>query len=130
MSRLTQEELDELRRTVPHATIEDIGGVWKNGADPEVVEDLTKYLHCFASPGKEEGQPCIRCSKKLRGTFTDQMLGLAGFEWGLIHGHGRCSHCGWPAVLYHFVKDRHGKELLTFRHVLLQFHPADIEIRT
>lgn len=129
---LTESDLATLRQTVPHATLESIGAKLKEGADPEFAEDLTAYLHHFAAPNGE-GHPCLRCSEPMVGSSADSMLvamGMTrgGFEWGLVHGHGHCRCCGWPATLYHFIKDRHGKELLTIRNILLQQHPDNIEL--
>lgn len=112
--RITKERLDELRRTVPHAAISDLGDL-PEGATPELIEDLGAYFNHFAKP-TAEGNPCIVC-----GSWN------SGFEWGLQHGHGHCSTCGWPAVAYHFITDRQTSQ--TRRIVaVLQCHPDDIEI--
>lgn len=119
---LTQAELDELRRITPRATIDSIGATPTDEASPEFIADLTAYLSRYAAPARDEdgkpkeGHPCLRC-------------GRGGFEWGLAHGHGHCRNCGWPATLYHFIKDRNGEDLLTIRNVLLQVHPDNVEIR-
>lgn len=129
LPRLTQDSLLELRRTVPHATLESIGAEPKSDASPETIEDLRAYFHHFAAPGGE-GHSCLRCEAPLMQSMIHQLMGeRGGFEWGLAHGHGHCRCCGWPATLYHFIKDRHGNDLLTIRNILLQQHPDDIELR-
>lgn len=126
--KLSQAKLESLRKTVPHATLDSIGAEVKEGADPNVIEDLTAYLHHFAAPNGE-GHPCLRCGEPLVQSMVQQLMGTrGGFEWGLAHGHGHCRCCGWPATLYHFIKDRHGKDLMTIRNILLQVHPDDIEL--
>jgi hypothetical protein len=118
--RITKERLVELRVSTPHATVEDIGTA---GGAPEALEDLAVYLNHYAKPKpKKEGwfgeaPPCLVCDA------------VNSFEWGLVHGEGRCAECGWPATLYHFIKDRNGNDLATIRGVLLQYHPDSIEIR-
>lgn len=126
--RLTQEDLEELRRTVPHAALEDLAEV-KDGASPEVIADLRAYFHHFAKPG-DDGHPCLRCGKPLSGGLSAFLLDNGGFEWGLVHGHGHCRCCRWPATAHHFIKDRHGNDLMTARNLILQVHPDDIEIRS
>lgn len=118
--RLTQAQVEELRRTVLHAQPSDISSA--PTGEGENVEDFVTYLSHFAAPKRDEagairrGQPCAACDA------TDS------FRWGLAHGSGYCAECGWPGTLYHFVKDRHGKDLVTFRGALLWAHPDDIEI--
>jgi len=130
LPKLTEEGLAKLRADTPHATIESIGATIKENADPEVIEDLRAYLHAFAAP-KMPGHLCLRCEEPLVGDSLLQAIGMkkGGFEWGIAHGHGHCRNCGWPATLYHFIKDRHGKDLMTIRHILLQQHPHHIELR-
>jgi hypothetical protein len=100
----------------------------KEGASAEMAEDLEKYFHHFAKPG--EGHPCLRCGNPLSPKIIDALLGTeGGFEWGLVHGHGHCRKCRWPAVAHHFIKDRDGKDICTIHNLILQAHPDDIELR-
>lgn len=127
--RITQADLEALRKSVEHATIADIDAEWKDGADPAHIKAVAEYLHHFAARKRDDpGNPCLRCGAHLHRTMVDQLFGSGGFEWGLAHGHGYCRNCGWPATLYHFIKDADGKEVMTVRHVVLQAHPDDIEI--
>lgn len=133
MERITQSRLDELRISVPHASLADIGAETKPGIDPNIVEDIQKYLRHFAALKRDtdgkaaDGQPCIVCDQPLVG-MAAMLVGRGGFQWGLAHGEGFCGNCRWLATVYHFVKDRDGNDLMTFRHVILQVHPDQIEI--
>jgi hypothetical protein len=103
----------------------------------EQTAALDKYFECFAQPpfevaadGKNEigDCPCLKCGKPLLG-LTSFILG-GGFTWGLAHGEGFCAECRWPARAYHFIKDAEGKDLITIRNVILQYHPDFVETRT
>lgn len=124
MERITQERLDELRASTPHCAPADIETTFGPGATPEQIEDFTAYLRRYAAPKPIEegwitpGRPCLVCNE------------VGSFEWGLQHGEGHCTKCHWPATLYHFVNDRNGKELVTIRGLLLQYHPDQIRLRT
>jgi hypothetical protein len=125
--KLTQARIDELRKTVPHACLADIASP-KEGCDAGFIEKIELYLRHFAKPHAEDGEPCVGCGEKMLGSLADQLFGTGGFTWGLVHGHGNCKNCGWPATMYHFIKDEDGTELLTMRNVLLQAHPDDISL--
>ncbi len=119
--RLMQAEIEALRLTVPHAEPSDVAR-WVKG-EPENVEDFAAYLKHFAGlPRDADGipttydPPCCACGTE------------HAFRWGLAHGSGYCVECGWPGTLYHFVKDRHGADLVTFRGALLWAHPDDIDV--
>lgn len=136
MNPISQAKIEELRSSVAHATFNDIDAEVKEGGDPKLIEDMTAYLHKFAARKLGDdgrplaGNPCICCGYDLCGGMVGFLMGSkGGFKWGLAHGEGYCSECGWPARLYHFVKDRDGKDLLTFRHVVLQYHPDGINVR-
>ncbi len=117
MKRLTQARIDALRTMVAHADIEDIGLRLEADAPAELAEDLRAYVRRFAKP-EDARRLCLACGAP-----------CGGFVWGLVHGLGHCHDCGWPARLYHFIKDRHGKDLYTVRGILLQAHPDDVSIR-
>lgn len=70
------------------------------------------YSDKFAEPTPDNR--CLCCG--VRGSFT----------WALTHGEGCCHYCGWPARLYHFVKDDAGNERRIVR--LLWYHPDQIFI--
>ena len=93
-----------------------------DGTPAEIVEALNKYFEPFAAidvpadNAKEFDSPCLGCGESqvglLRGRFT----------WGIAHGEGHCSNCGWPARMYHDIRDSDGVRLMYFR-LLLQYHP-------
>lgn len=100
------------------------------GKEPpvEMLEDIDAYLEPFAAPILIDGKNlCPHCGHPFNGSLMDSLLGAGGFEWGLAHGEGRCRCCRWPARLYHFVKDRRGDELMTFRHLVLAYRPTTPE---
>lgn len=102
----------------------------KEGAEPvpELLEDINAYLEPFAAPILLDGKNmCPHCGHAFNGSITDHLFGSGGFEWGLAHGEGHCRCCRWPARLYHFVKDRHGEDLMTFRHLVLAYRPLTPE---
>ena len=121
MEKITPERLAELKASnIPHATIADI-----TIDAPPTVEGITehfeRHLSHYAAPKKDEagenrsGQPCIACDA------------THSFTWGMVHGAGHCTNCGWPASLYHFITDQEGKQVAHLRGVLLWAHPDDIE---
>lgn len=78
-------------------------------ADPELRALVDAYLRNWI-PG-----PCPGCDWGL-------------FTWGLVHGAGECSVCGWPGRLYHSVTDADGKEVVYFQ-ALLWAHPYTVHRR-
>lgn len=119
---ITQARIDELSRTVPHATIDDLGGM--TGSDPQFREDINAYLKNYAARTRGPGnvifpsEPCICCGEEY------------AFRWGLEHGTGYCFACKWPGTLYHFIKDRDGNDLTTVRGILLWAHPEFVTLNT
>jgi hypothetical protein len=96
MTRLSQDKLELLRASTPHCATDELP---------------TDYAANFAEPLLE--QKCLYCGESY--TFT----------WGLTHGEGHCTECGWPARLYHFIKDESGNETRVVK--LLQVHPDAID---
>ena len=80
---------------------------------PEEAADIRAYFSNFVAPiPSPNGRgACVHCG-------TEWI-----FTWGLAHGAGHCTTCGWPARLYHFIKDRNGADLLTYRDRALQYRP-------
>lgn len=61
--------------------------------------------------GREDGEEvempggCPCCLATLGGFLT------GSFEWGIVHGEGSCSACGWPVKAYHrLYLDERGDE--------------------
>ena len=102
---------------------------------PKTLTDaLDAYFEPFAQPERSEAAGenpmlCLKCREPLTGMFAS-MFGKGGFEWGMAHGEGRCRCCGWPARAMHYVKDDSGKEVLTLRNFVLQYHPDVVSERS
>lgn len=84
------------------------------------------------STGKKElvPQKCVGCDEPLTG-FLGLLTGRGGFEWGIAHGEGRCSNCGWPCTAHHFVRKKVGdqyEQVITLRNFILQYHPANVSV--
>ncbi len=102
--------------TIPAGSAEDIA---KGKA---LIALLDAYFSVFTE--MKEGNLCINCgmpqgAKDIAHAF---LLG-AGFRWGLAHGEGYCSGCGYPARAHHFVGD-----WFTLRGLILQYHPSQIKL--
>ena len=82
------------------------------------IKALDDYFRQYAALGS----PCPGCGSKVFGSNFAESL-LATFRWGLVHGEGACCKCGWPATLYHFIKDSESKEIGVLRNVGLVYHP-------
>jgi hypothetical protein len=106
-----------INATLQHCTFEDL---FKGECDPDSRRIIEDYLRGFAQPN-DEGK-CIKCGKVQGGLMS---LLLGGFEYGLVHGEGRCSGCGWPARANHYIKDAEGKTIMRFR-IILQYHPDSV----
>lgn len=94
--RLDEAKVVRLRTEVPHATTE---------------EGLPADYQARFAPHSGEGR-CLYCDQ------------FHTFTWGLAHGAGYCTLCGWPARMYHFVKGEDGNETRVV--TLLQYHPDQI----
>jgi hypothetical protein len=99
---------------VKRCTFED---VLKGELDADMRRIFDDYFASFAKP-TDDGS-CIKCGL-VQGGLMAAIMG--GFEYGLAHGEGRCSKCGWPGRANHYFKDKDGKELGSLR-IILQYHP-------
>jgi len=125
--QLTQGKLEELRLSVAHMLLADLGTI-KPDADPAFVATMEEYLQEFAKPG-DGNMPCLYCGYPVIQDMAQQFLGArGGFEWGYVHGHGWCKECRWPIVMHHFIKDKDGKEVITIRFIPLQVHPDKVSL--
>jgi len=137
MEKLTQEELERLRKEVLHLN-------WRllisstDETPPDWIEALNKHFGVFAEPPHiiaDDGvtelsdRPCLRCKEPLIGSLVDQLFGTGGFKWGLVHGEGYCANCGWPARAHHYVKTASGEQICVLHNLPLQYHPDGIELR-
>lgn len=117
-------------KKLPRATIDDLPfdlkikkGAGKSQKAKEAKENfikiINKYLRIFVADKK-----CINCGEDLSGIFGT-------FEWGIVHGEGSCSNCGYPARAKHYIKAKklvvddkeEGELILPF---VLQYHPDEL----
>jgi len=91
--------------------------------DAETRTLIMDYLCKFATRGKEELK-CLRCGSQQEGVRVVLLGG--GFTWGLAHGEGHCSKCGWPARMYHEIRNPEGELVAGFT-LLLQYHPTEVK---
>ena len=88
----------------------------------EVMAVIDKQLHPFVAPTTNGDEPakCIGCGSALDGFF-------GSFTWGIVHGEGACSNCGYPARAMHYLKDG-GQELFDRPlQYVLQYHPDELD---
>lgn len=121
--KLTPERLAELQaKNLPHAT----PAIWdcrvsESAPDPAQGEKhlatVAEYLKAFLPPSD-----CVCCgSKQGAKDIIDGLLGGAMFRWGIAHGEGECSKCGYPGRAMHYIGN---PEILTVRNYILQYHPS------
>lgn len=87
----------------------------------EIIKYVNEYLKVFLAPIEkldEKGQllhiECVNCGEALGGLFGT-------FTWGLAHGEGYCSNCGYPARAKHFLEHEGWKFTMNR---ILQYHPS------
>ena len=119
--------MSETTTTVERCTVSDIG-LEVTGQDAAIViQALDEYLAAFAKPvrsatgGEIIGRhDCLNCSGRLDGF-------IGTFQWGIVHGEGKCIKCGWPARAYHRPK-LDGEEIFDGPlQRILQYHPDFIK---
>ena len=128
---MTRPHIDEARiaphthEVVAHCRLTDIFMVGDD-TPADFVDDANAYLADFATPVKSDGALlCLHCEKPIDG--FKQMFGTGvAIEWGLAHGEGRCSGCGWPYRGMHHPKNRNGEELFSLRNLFLAYHPEQV----
>lgn len=76
-------------------------------------EKINEYLSDFVFSEK-----CLGCEHDMTG-----ILGM--FQWGIQHGEGNCSNCGYPARAYHRVPD-----VVNWQNMVLQYHPKTLTEKT
>ncbi|MFH1569121.1 MAG: hypothetical protein ABIL09_14095, partial [Gemmatimonadota bacterium] len=101
--------LEELRAaSVPHCTFDAIIKVRDGEIADADKRAIDEYLYRFADPA---GGKCVSCGEVLGGV-------LGTFEFGIIHGEGRCGECGWPARAVH-----RDVGIIACFEAILQYHP-------
>ena len=93
--------LPELKKmNLPHATAELVGvsitakdGSLKSATSRDkIIASVNIYLNSFTYI---EGGRCPSCGRSLTGFL------IGTFEWGIAHGEGHCSACGYPCRGFH-----------------------------
>lgn len=111
--RPTLEELQAAN--LPKATPADVGIDFTDTTTEELRATLTEYFGHFV--GRVDGKFSCPCC-----------AGTGTFTWGIAHGEGHCTTCGWPHRAYHFIKDKNGEQIM--RHVtILAYHPSELSRR-
>lgn len=119
--------MSEQPTNVEVCTIVDVG-IEVTGSDaPPLIEAINEYLSIFAKPVKRDGSAswlmgsseCLNCSAQLDGA-------LGSFQWGIVHGEGHCTGCGWPCRAYHRLKDSDGEIFDGVLERILQYHPSGV----
>ena len=87
--------------------------------DAVAVEELARWDAYLAQFAKLTDAECLCCGTSLRCPLGVGVFG--GFEWGLVHGEGRCSTCGYPMRGHHEVEG-----LGSIRNLFLPYHPSTI----
>lgn len=109
IKNITRATFAELRQLIPRSAT----------FTPEFATIIDAYLNRFAMPRDVKDvrpqNPCLKCDSL-----------YAGFHWGIQHGCGSCSKCGWPARAYHFVMDENGIERRLV--IVLQYHPDEVKV--
>ena len=117
----------ELDENTPVCTIEDMPFT-VSGQDAQKVTDIVNnYLKDFAKPKKSDAADnliqgntkCLMCDAILGGV-------LGSFRWGIAHGEGICSNCGYPCRAYHRPQ-LDGEDMFDRAiPIILQYHPKHI----
>lgn len=101
-------------KVIDHCKFESL---LKGDCDEDLRKSISDYLSVFAEPN-DDGK-CLKCGT-VQGGLMSVILG--GFVYGLQHGEGRCSKCGWPGRANHYFKDKDGKDIGSIN-IILQYHP-------
>lgn len=87
------------------------------------VRQLAEYLEDFSA-----GRNCPSCDALIRPKNMLEGFLLSTFEWGVAHGEGRCSECGYPVRGIHLVEMKVMGEPATFEFRMpLPYHPSVLE---
>jgi hypothetical protein len=106
-------------RNLPHCKMSDYFAHPEaaDGITAEKLKQLDEYLSAF-TPLTADGA-CPRCDMRIGG-LVGAILG--GFEWGIVHGEGHCTRCGWLMRGYHWPFGSDGDRL----DLVLPYHPDSV----
>jgi hypothetical protein len=119
----TMMKSSEPGKTVEEVVREDAAAEGKN--PDEVIAALDAYFAPFTP--MVDGSKCVGCDKTQGGDIFEAALGLACFTWGLAHGEGYCSNCGWPARGYHYKMPWPFPQSERPVGLILQYHPSALK---
>lgn len=113
-------QLDRLKAAnLPKMQAKDIADIKEPGPEAEAaMKRLGDYLQAFVAPG-DKGQ-CVCCGEQQGGDMVAGLMGTAKFRWGLAHGEGFCSACGYPGRALHYIGKGEDEMRLN---LILQYHP-------
>lgn len=91
-------------------------------ADAQTDVELARWDDYLSKFAKLADGRCLCCGIRLGGHLLERAMGLVGgVEWGLAHGEGHCSRCGYPMRGHHIVEGL-GRILNLF----LPYHPSGL----
>lgn len=94
-----------------------------------IIARSDEYLSAFVAPTMINGKRhCFNCGKEINPFSQAVGLPAVAFSWGLTHGEGFCTGCGWPARGIHRPKlnpkDKSETEpMWTLSNFFLSYHP-------
>ena len=114
---LTDERIFELREAaIPRLNLAHVtaDGLPESPNVDAAMAYLKDNAAKFADPVDDK---CLNCRRILVGFL------LGSFTWGIIHGEGMCSYCGWPARAYHYYEVNGERQRFE---AVLQYHPEQL----
>jgi hypothetical protein len=92
------------------ASIEMFSEEARQKLSPAAAAAMSEYLTNFHDPVFKENKDgetatiiCVNCGSHLySGSVMDALFST--FDWGIVHGEGLCTKCGWNYRMYHSVK--------------------------
>jgi hypothetical protein len=114
VQKKAEEKLERLKaKNLPHCDwtkLFSISGRDQEEATPILDEYFNQFTDSLACPG---------CGAQLASeSLLDSAIGAATFTWGLAHGEGFCSKCGYPARGHHNIP-----KIGRLTNLVLAYHP-------
>lgn len=118
-AKLTKNSVGKLN--VEIATMENVGITISKKSETKkaqkeldkTVQSCNEYFKRFIKPTEN----CPLCGATIGGIFGT-------FEWGIAHGEGGCSNCGYPARAYHNIEG-----MGSIKNLILFYHPNELELK-
>lgn len=107
---------------LPKMRASDIADIKEPGPEADAaMKRLDDYLQAFVKA--DDHGKCVCCGEQQGGDMIAGLLGKAKFRWGLAHGEGFCSECGYPGRALHYIGE--GKDEMRLS-LILQYHPEGL----